>query len=118
MGALRNGLLNVTSRREVLRPILVNGRTNIGSRYVPILLTTPTYIASLADQYRLIPPQVVGVRRRVSSRPQSRRTRPAYRLRQFVIYVPLIANKWVSSYLFLRAMHTPNEYKRVPHYCI
>ena len=36
MGALRNGLLNVTFRREVLRPILVNGRTNIGSWYVPI----------------------------------------------------------------------------------
>ena len=26
---------------------------------------------------------------------------------QFVIYVPLIANKWVSSYLSLGAMYAP-----------
>jgi len=45
MGALRNGLLHVDFRREVLRPILVSGRTYIGSWYVPILLTMPTYIA-------------------------------------------------------------------------
>ena len=56
MGALHNGLLNVDFRREVLRPILVSGRTYIGSWYVPILLTMPTYIALPADQYRLLFP--------------------------------------------------------------
>ena len=56
MGALRNGLLHVDFRREVLRPILVSGRTYIGSWYVPILLTMPTYIALPADQYRLLFP--------------------------------------------------------------